>query len=204
MLKPELQAKFLQHISSRKNRKEEGFTLIELLVVIIIIGVLAAIALPSLLNQVSKGRQAESQQNVGALDRAQQAYYLENANSFTTNLGDLALGIKSQTTNYLYTIISDNDGGGGTASGVTNFGLAAVAQLKSYAGVTYATTQSVTTSDTSGSATQALTETTLCQTKAPETGPDLAATTGGDSANLGDCAAIVTTNETAGNFIPLN
>jgi prepilin-type N-terminal cleavage/methylation domain-containing protein len=62
---------------NKKNRNK-GFTLIELLVVVIIIGVLAAIALPNLLGQVAKGRQAEARNNLGTINRAQQAYRLES------------------------------------------------------------------------------------------------------------------------------
>ncbi|WP_013322985.1 type IV pilin-like G/H family protein [Gloeothece verrucosa] len=68
--------KFLNHLNKKNNK---GFTLIELLVVVIIIGVLAAIALPNLLGQVAKGRQAEAKNNLGAINRAQQAYRLEEA-----------------------------------------------------------------------------------------------------------------------------
>jgi type IV pilus assembly protein PilA len=69
--------KLIQALNKKNGNK--GFTLIELLVVVIIIGVLAAIALPNLLGQIAKGRQAEARNNLGAVNRAQQAYRLERA-----------------------------------------------------------------------------------------------------------------------------
>jgi type IV pilus assembly protein PilA len=71
-------AKLLQSLRNKKGNK--GFTLIELLVVVIIIGVLAAVALPNLLGQVAKGRQSEAKNNLGAINRAQQAQRLETGN----------------------------------------------------------------------------------------------------------------------------
>jgi prepilin-type N-terminal cleavage/methylation domain-containing protein len=68
--------KLIQALNKKNGNK--GFTLIELLVVVIIIGVLAAIALPNLLGQVAKGRQAEARTNLGVINRAQQVYRLEN------------------------------------------------------------------------------------------------------------------------------
>jgi prepilin-type N-terminal cleavage/methylation domain-containing protein len=58
--------------------KEQGFTLIELLVVVIIIGILAAIAIPNTMSQIGKAREGEAKSLIGALNRAQQAYYFEN------------------------------------------------------------------------------------------------------------------------------
>ena len=57
---------------------DRGFTLIELLVVILIIGVLAAIALPAFLNQRSKAHDANAKEAVRSAQTAMETFYTDH------------------------------------------------------------------------------------------------------------------------------
>lgn len=108
-----LQGQWLRFAQS----KGSGFTLIELLVSIVIIGILASIALPSFLSQANRAKQSEAKQNLGSLNRAQQAYFTENSRFVNDNakFGELGVGIPLETTNYSYQLLSLGEGEGAAA-----------------------------------------------------------------------------------------
>ncbi len=82
-------------------RSSEGFTLLELMIVLIFISVLSAIALPVFQRQIGKAREAEVQQKLGAIGRAQTAYHYEKS-VFAPTIAILAADIGA-IDSYYYT-----------------------------------------------------------------------------------------------------
>jgi len=69
----------LARIRKSAEEKDQGFTLIELLVVMIIIGILAAIAIPVFLSQRAKARDTSSKADVSTVGKELATYFVEPA-----------------------------------------------------------------------------------------------------------------------------
>ena len=67
----------------RRLSDEGGFTLIELLVVILIIGILAAIAIPAFLNQRNKAYDAQAKSNIKTAQVAEETYSTDHNGEYT-------------------------------------------------------------------------------------------------------------------------
>jgi prepilin-type N-terminal cleavage/methylation domain-containing protein len=152
-------AKYLQHLNQKKRNKEEGFTLIELLVVVIIIGVLAAVALPNLLSQVGKARESEGKTTVGSVNRAQQAYHFERqtfANGVDLTAAQNSLGVVVRPEFYTFSVTGTGSAAEivAIASNAINIGVRNYAGGISYSSGAY-TTALCQSNDVSGSATAA-------------------------------------------------
>ena len=73
-------------------RFRRGFTLIELLIVVVIIGVLAAIAIPKFQNTKGKANTASLKSDLRNMATAQEAYYYDH-NTYTNNLTALNISL---------------------------------------------------------------------------------------------------------------
>jgi len=70
---------------------------------------IGAVLVPAFQNQGTRARESEAKQYLGAINRAEQAFYLEE-NRFTTDLDELGIGISDETSNYRYRIITAEGG----------------------------------------------------------------------------------------------
>jgi prepilin-type N-terminal cleavage/methylation domain-containing protein len=93
----------LARIRKSMEEKDQGFTLIELLVVIIIIGILAAIAIPIFLNQRKKAVASSMKEDLHTIATAEETYYVDNQAYF--NGTGVPADLKTSTGNaFAYTV----------------------------------------------------------------------------------------------------
>jgi len=84
-------------------KKNRGFTLIEILIVMVVIGILAAIAVPSYNKQLIRGTRSNAQALM--MDMAnKELFYLQSQRQYTTDyVNDLKVALPSEVSNF-YTV----------------------------------------------------------------------------------------------------
>jgi type IV pilus assembly protein PilE len=90
--------------STGLNRPHRGFTLIEVLIAVVVLGILAAVALPSFLEAIRKSRRAEAFTALTAVQQAQERWRANRA-SYTTDLSAAGLNLPSTTAGGRYAVV---------------------------------------------------------------------------------------------------
>lgn len=81
--------------------RNKGFTLIELMIVVVIIGILAAIAIPNFINMQSRAKEASSKSNAHTTQLAAEDFSVQNDGVYAANVGADALPNGSVLTDLL-------------------------------------------------------------------------------------------------------
>ena len=74
------------------NKKKAGFTIIEVLIAVLIIGVLAAVAIPGYQKSMEKSRAIEAIRALSDISKAQHDYYMAN-NTYTDNFNAMSIDV---------------------------------------------------------------------------------------------------------------
>ncbi|MBD8058752.1 prepilin-type N-terminal cleavage/methylation domain-containing protein [Cellulomonas sp. JH27-2] len=105
----------IARIRKSMEEKDKGFTLIELLVVMIIIGILAAIAIPVFLNQRKKAQDTAATSDVSTIGKEIATYYVDATDALASK-GGVALD-----TNKRYTVAGSDIGKASNITPVVTF-----------------------------------------------------------------------------------
>ena len=73
------------------NKRQSGFTLIEVMVVVVILGILAAVIVPNIMDEPGKARVNKAKQDIRAIEEALNRYKLDNYDYPSTEQGLKAL-----------------------------------------------------------------------------------------------------------------
>ncbi len=132
---------FIPRTATLRGDKVGGFTLIELLVVVLIIGILAAVALPQYQQAVEKARAAEALSNIGSFKKAVEVWRLANPDianrgrTFTgegSGVGELDIDVPADWVQGTHAMISAQTPGDKSCSKNFCYDICAYGEVKAY------------------------------------------------------------------------